>query len=197
MVHRSPDWVEDVLSTPLEQPAGTGFAYSSRGSHLLAAILTEATGKPVLDFAREKLFDPLGISSEPADQSYFPSSELPAYNRRPGFGWATDPQGLNLGFADLKVTASDMVSLGQLDLHGGKWQGTQLVPAAWVTTSTTNQLAPWRSTSGVMATSGGPGGGGHPAFAAMGHAGQLIHVVPDLGLVVAVSMPRRRRAVRP
>jgi len=182
-----PDWVEDVLSTPLEQPAGTGFAYSSRGSHLLAAILHEATGKPVLDFAREKLFDPLGISSEPADQSYFPSSELPAYNRRPGFGWATDPQGLNLGFADLKVTASDMVSLGQLYLDGGKWQGTQLVPAAWVTTSTTNQQAPGDDTSGYGYQWGVLESGGHPSFAATGHAGELIHVVPDLGLVVAVS----------
>lgn len=32
-----------------------------------------------------------------------------------------------------------------------------------------------------------PYAGGHPAFAAFGLAGQLIEVVPDLGLVVAVS----------
>ena len=182
-----PDWVTDILSTPLKQPAGTGFAYSSRGSHLLAAILAQATGQPVLDFAREKLFDPMGIATEPADQSHVPISDLPAYDRAPGFGWSTDPQGLNLGFSDLKITAPDMIKLGQLYLDGGQWQGQQLVPAAWVATSTTNQLTDGDPNSGYGYQWWVFDSGGHPSFAAMGHAGQMIHVVPDLGLVVAVS----------
>ncbi|MGB7980639.1 MAG: serine hydrolase [Candidatus Nanopelagicales bacterium] len=182
-----PDWVTDILSTPMGQPAGTGFAYSSRGSHLLAAILQQATGQPVLDFAREKLFHPMGIATEPADQSHVPISDLPAYDRTPGFGWSTDPQGLNLGFSDLKITAPDMVKLGRLYLDGGQWQGAQVVPAAWVATSTTNRLADTDPNSGYGYQWWVFDSGGHPAFAAMGHAGQLIHVVPDLGLVVAVS----------
>lgn len=182
-----PHWVTDILSTPLNQPAGTGFAYSSRGSHLLAAILARATGHPVLDFAREKLFDPMGIPTEPADQSHVPISDLPAYDLAPGFGWSTDPQGLNLGFSDLKITAPDMAKLGQLYLDGGQWRGVQLVPAAWVTTSTQNQLADGTLNSGYGYQWWVFDSSGHPAFAAMGHAGQLIQVVPALGLVVAVS----------
>ena len=182
-----PDWVTDILSTPLKRPAGTGFAYSSRGSHLLAAILAQATGQPVLDFAREKLFDPMGIATEPADQSHVPISDLPAYDLAPGFGWSTDPQGLNLGFSDLKITAPDMIKLGQLYLNGGQWQGAQVVPAAWVAKSTTNRLADTDPSSGYGYQWWVFDSGGHLAFAAMGHAGQLIHVVPDLGLVVAVS----------
>ncbi len=111
----------------------------------------------------------------------------PVYDREPGFGWSTDPQGLNLGFSDLKITAADMVRLGQLYLDGGQWHGVQLVPAAWVVTSTTNRLADTDQTSGYGYRWWVFDSGGHPAFAAMGHAGQLIHVVPDLGLVVAVS----------
>jgi CubicO group peptidase (beta-lactamase class C family) len=182
-----PNWVTDILSTPLKTPAETGFAYSSRGSHLLAAILQQATGQPVLDFAREKLFDPMGIATEPADQSHVPISDLPAYDRAPGFGWSTDPEGLNLGFSDLKITAPDMVKLGQLYLDGGQWQDQQLVPAAWVATSTTNHLADADPSSGYGYQWWVFDSSGHPAFGAMGLAGQMIQVVPDLGLVVAVS----------
>ncbi len=182
-----PDWVTDFLSTPLQQPAGTGFVYSNRGSHLLAAILAQATGRPVLDFAREKLFDPLGIATQPADQPHVPASELPEYDLASGFGWSTDPQGLNLGFSDLRITAPDMVKLGQLYLDGGQWRGTQLVPAAWVTTSTQNLLADSDPGSGYGYQWWVFDSGRHPAFAARGYAGQLIQVVPDVGLVVAVS----------
>jgi len=60
------DWISAIVSTPLQSPPGTSFAYSSFGSHLLSAILVQATGRSVLDYAREKLLGPLGISTEPA-----------------------------------------------------------------------------------------------------------------------------------
>lgn len=181
------DWVTDFLSTPLEQPAGTSFRYSSRGSHLLSAILTEATGRSPLDFAREKLFDPLGISTEPADQRVFVTDEMPDYDTSPGFGWATDPQGLNIGGFDLRITAPDMVTLGLLHLDGGQWQGSQVVSADWVATSTTNRLAEGDSAAGYGYQWWVFESAGHPAYAAVGFAGQLIQIVPDLDLVVAVS----------
>ena len=48
------------------QPPGEGFSYSNDGSHLLSAILAQATGRSVLDYAREVLFTPLGIDADPA-----------------------------------------------------------------------------------------------------------------------------------
>jgi CubicO group peptidase (beta-lactamase class C family) len=60
------DWIAAIVSGGLVRPAGEDFAYASAGSHLLSAILVEATtGRPVLDYAREKLFDPLGIDTDP------------------------------------------------------------------------------------------------------------------------------------
>ena len=88
------DWTAVTLGAPLVQPAGTGFLYSSHGADLVSAILVQATGRPVLDYAREKLFDPLGISTEPAAQPFVPEADVGAYDATPGFGWATDPQGL-------------------------------------------------------------------------------------------------------
>lgn len=186
----APDWVRSILAKGTVQPPGAGFAYSSAGSHLLAAILVRATGRPLLDYARDKLFDPLGIDTAPAAQ--------PVVNDDPAgraeydaatFAWPTDPQGINLGFGHLKISTADMAKLGNLYLDNGRWDGHQVVTADWVRRAT----SPLVSTPGTgipehygyqwWVTTAGD----HPAFEAIGYGGQIIEVVPDLRLVVAAS----------
>jgi len=182
------DWISAIVSTPLQSPPGTSFAYSSFGSQLLSAILVQATGRSVLDYAREKLLGPLGISTEPAAQPTATELLGAPGDGLSGFVWPVDPKGNNTGFAYLHLTPPDMAKLGQLFLDGGQWQGRQVVPAAWVKESTSHLVD---SDSTTM-----PGYGyqwwvgaadGHDAFAAFGYAGQLVEVVPDLKLVVVVS----------
>ena len=60
---------------------------------MLSAILVAVTGMSVLDYARAKLFDPLGIPTRPALQSLFDVRNLDAYNTA-GFAWPVDPQRL-------------------------------------------------------------------------------------------------------
>ena len=124
-----------ILSGGLEQPPGEGFAYASAGSHLLSAILVEATGRSVLDYARDKLFNPLGISTDPATEPLAVEENLPVYEAA-SFAWPVDPQGLHPGDAFLKISAPDMAKIGQLMLAGGRWDEKQIVPAQWVTEST-------------------------------------------------------------
>lgn len=181
------DWTSITLSTPLAQPAGSGFLYSDYGAGLTSAILVQATGRPVLDFAREKLFNPLGIPTEPAAQPFVSTADVGAYDSTPGFGWVTDPQGLNLGGGGLKITAPDMIALGRLYLQQGKWAGQQLVPAEWVRESTSRMFATDDWVGGYGYLWWLPRQDDHPGFAALGYAGQLIEVIPDLNLVVAVS----------
>jgi hypothetical protein len=40
----SPDWVQFTLDLPIVAEPGTTYYYCSPGTHLLSAILTEATG---------------------------------------------------------------------------------------------------------------------------------------------------------
>jgi len=181
------DWTAVTLATPLAQPAGTRFEYSDLGADLISAILVQATGRSVLEFAREKLFDPMGIDTEPAAQPFVPEADVGAYDATPGFGWATDPKGLNRGGAGLKITAPDMIALGTLYLHQGKWNGQQLVPTEWVRESTSRRFATDEWVGGYGCFWWLPRLDEHPGFAALGYAGQLIEVVPDLNLVVAVS----------
>jgi len=185
------DWVRSILLKGTVQPPGHGFAYASGGSHLLAAILVEATGQPLLDYARDKLFDPLGIQTRPAAQPPFTDAGRRAYDQA-RFAWPVDPQGINAGFCCLKLTAVDSVKLGNLFLDGGTWQGKRVVPADWVAQATSGKVA---TDTGAASQYGHQYGyqwwitsaGEHPAYAAIGFGGQIIEVVPDLRLVVVAS----------
>jgi CubicO group peptidase (beta-lactamase class C family) len=189
----SPDWVRFILSHQDSAP-GKLFAYSDYGAHLLSPILEQATGQPVLSYARSHLFDPLGIPTRPAAQPLADDAHLGEYERA-GFAWPVDPQGHALGAADLKIRAQDMTRFGQLFLQGGQWEGKQVVPAAWVRQATSAQagatfqpsidrrFAPtnygylwWVTTVD-----------GTPSFFAAGLGGQLIQVVPARNLVIVVS----------
>ena len=187
------DWVASIVEHGTDHPPGEGFVYSSVTSHLLAAAVDEATPGSLLDYARKHLFDPLDIDTRPAAQPpLVDDSRVRQQYERAGFAWPTDPQGHNVGYAFLKLTARDMVKLGQLYLDRGQWGGDQVVPADWVQQSTARQVTtPRGDTDGYgyqwWTISIRGHAEGHAAFAAVGYGGQLIEVVPDLGLVVAGS----------
>jgi CubicO group peptidase (beta-lactamase class C family) len=97
-----------------------------------------------------------------------------------------DPQGYHFGGAFLKLPARELAKFGYLYLNGGRWDGTQVVPADYVAASTRPQSEP-----------GGPGDygyqwwvtneSGHDGFRAQGYGGQLIQLIPDLDLVVVIT----------
>ncbi|HET7399796.1 MAG TPA: serine hydrolase [Intrasporangium sp.] len=180
-------FVERILREGIVEAPGT-FAYSSASSHLLSAILATATGRPVMDYAVEKLFGPLGIATRGATQPLLVPASEAAYNKA-SFSWPVDHQGFNFGGGWLKMRPQDMAKLGQLYLDNGTWKGHQVVPATWVHAATTGQVpAPgafggeeygyqwWVTTAG-----------GHPAYAAIGFGGQLVEVVPDKSVVAVFS----------
>lgn len=188
------DFVGAILREGLQQPKGE-FHYSTASSHLLAAILVHATGRPLLEYARAKLFDPLGIETRPATELRLgPASaaslaaSAAAYDRA-GFTWPVDPQGVNFGGGFLKLKPTDLLRLGQLYLDQGRVGSRQIVPARWVQEATTTQVS----------TNGGFGGDGYgyqwwitkagpeKAYAAVGFGGQLIEVVPSRHLVAVFA----------
>jgi CubicO group peptidase (beta-lactamase class C family) len=177
--------VASILKLPLEATPGTRFIYSDPGAQLVSAIVTEATGMTTLDYARAKLFGPLGINSTPAYTGValwqqFPHDEtLEAAD----FAWAVTEDGITNGCCTLKLKPADMQKIGRLYLDHGQWEGRQLLPAEWVQLATTASetsseygLFWWLESLG-----------GRPAFAAEGRGGQLIAVVPETRMVITVS----------
>jgi CubicO group peptidase (beta-lactamase class C family) len=187
------DWIRDVLVRGVDGPPGH-FRFSSAGSRLLSAILSQATGRSTLAYAREKLFDPLGIATRPADELVAVPENLDEYERA-GFAWLTDPQHRNTGDDGLKLTPRDLAKIGQLWLQDGRWGERQLVSARWIRAAQTDTVG----TNDHTAVEYGyqvwlRNSDGYHAILARG-PGQLLEIVPDRGLVVvALSRqdPRRR-----
>ena len=187
----SRDWVRHILSRRLETTPGAEFAYSSAGSHLLSAMVADATGRSTLAFARAELFGPLGVAADDALEQEIRDwpptrAKREAYEQAP-VAWPRDPQGYHFGGAFLKLPARELAKLGYLYLNGGRWDGAQVVPADYVAASTRPQSDP----------SQGPGGYGYQwwltnetgrdSFRAEGFGGQLIQVIPELDLVVVIT----------
>ena len=168
---RSPDWQQFVLDQPMAAAPGTRFYYSSGNSHLLSAILSKVTGKSANDYAREKLFGPLGIDD---------------------VQWQTDPQGLSVGGWGLHLQPRDMAKIGYLWLRGGRWEGKQILPASWiegVRQADIDMRESWASDLRygrqfwVMPP--------REAFMAVGKHRQLIVVMPKLDIVAVMTGAQR------
>ena len=189
-IRQDGDAVAFILKLGLVSPPGETFAYSNSSAHLVSAVLRRAlrqadgsNPRSVLDYAIEKLFKPLGIDTRNAYTARFrPDDPTPFENA--GFGWATDAQGINIGACNLRLRPADMLKFGQLYLDHGKWHGKQLIPEEWEAASVAP--SPASSPYGLMwwldTTPSGDS-----AYTAAGFAGQLIVVVPERRLVVAVA----------
>jgi CubicO group peptidase (beta-lactamase class C family) len=163
------NWALYVLDLPMAYEPGIMFNYSTGNSQLLSAILQKATGRTALEYAREKLFRPLGIRD---------------------FSWMEDPVGVTFGGSGLYLTPRDMAKIGYLYLRNGVWEGRQIVPADWVAMSTAahflcryGQMAGWGYGYQWWIVSGMP----YDTYDARGHLGQHILVVPALDLVVVIA----------
>ena len=100
-----------------EKPPGTYNHYVSINTHVLGMLLVQATGKPISQYFKEKLWDPLG-------------AEHNAY-------WLIDEKGMEMALGGLNATLRDYAKVGSLFLHKGKWGDQQIVPASWVAESQT------------------------------------------------------------
>jgi CubicO group peptidase (beta-lactamase class C family) len=196
--HQS-DPIPMILKDGLDAPPGQVFVYSSRSAHLVSAVLRDALARAdhdhprtVLEYAREKLFDPLEIDSTGAREERVLLSD-PAYDRLTRLDWGTDAAGLHSGCCLLRLRPADMIKFGELYLGGGSWHGKQILPPEWVKqTITPSSMS---SQYGLMWWLDiDPHG--HPTWVARGFAGQLIAVVPEHQLVVVIgSVPTKDSAL--
>jgi CubicO group peptidase (beta-lactamase class C family) len=187
------DPIPQILTVGLDMPSGEAFSYSSRGSHLVSAVLREALvradgddPRTVLEYAREKLFDPLEIDSSGAQEKHVLPNDS-TYDVLTRFDWGTDAAGLHTACCLLRLRPADMIKFGELYLAGGVWHGKQILPTGWVEqTMTPSELS---SQYGLMWWLD-LDAHGHQIWVASGHNGQLIAITPEHQLVVAIgSMP--------
>ena len=119
---------------------------------------------PIDQFAEERLLKPLQMEN---------------------YGWTgADQTGVVSGGSGLRLRAMDIAKLGVMMLHGGRWQGEQIVPQAWIREMSTPKATArdygyfcW--INHVVET--------EPAFGAMGFRGQFMTILPKRNAVIVMT----------
>ncbi len=169
-----------ALARPFVDEPGSEFRYNGGLTQVVAAVLVRATKTSLQDYARTKLFEPLGITD---------------------VEWVGDLAGMPAAASGLRMRARDLAKFGSLYLNGGKWNGKQVIPSSWIELSTRRQFR-FRARTGADA--GGEFGYSYfwwyscypsaqgliEARTAVGNGQQRVFVLPTLNMVVTIFAGR-------
>jgi CubicO group peptidase (beta-lactamase class C family) len=165
----------------LVHPPGTYWYYSSGSTNILAALLKNVYQEKLEDLIFNRLFKTIGMRFTT---------------------WERDGSGTPVGSSYLYTTARDLARFGYLYLHDGIWQGRRILPEKWVRYTTTmapayyttplseedfkdNPGAQWYINVGIPERVQRQPWPDAPSdtFAALGHWGQSLYVIPSLDIV--------------
>jgi CubicO group peptidase (beta-lactamase class C family) len=172
------DEVQALLKSSLQVEPGQTFDYNEINPNLLSMILTDGTGLLMVDYAKQYLFEPIGIAF---------------------YKWAP-VMGYTLGGYGLMMSSRDLAKLGYLVLHDGNWESQQIIPSEWIKESTRKQAMPGQIYDGKPKEYGFLWWllyfGTHRAYVAYGYDSQIICVVPDLSIVAVATGDREKSGDR-
>lgn len=157
------NWAGFMLDLPFASKPGEKFAYCSGNFYLLAEILQRATKMKCHDFAKKYLFNALQFGT-----TY----------------WDKNKKGVNHGWGDLYLRPYELAKIGALLLQQGKWNGKQVVSAAWIQKIQPLYFAKGTESYGYgwWLDSENPN-----EIQAMGRGGQRLFVFKDKNMIIAAT----------
>jgi len=160
----SVDWIKYMLDLSISDDPGTKWNYNSGCTVLLSGIIKKETGQLAEEFAKENLFDKIGVTN---------------------WEWHTGPNEItNTGWG-LALHPVDMAMFGYLFLKNGILNGEEIVPENWVEESTSRQIPLYGYQWWVLPdnmTEDHPEANG--IFYAQGYGGQNIVIIPNINMVI-------------
>ena len=187
------DMAKYAADQDLEAAPGTFWEYSSPTPNLLMAMLKKTMTQREYDrYPWTRLFNKIGMKN---------------------VVWERDAAGTFVGSSYLYARPRDMAKFGYLFLNDGVWNGERILPKGWVSYSTTIAPAYYKTELTERQKTYGTYGAfwwlNQPipeigkgktfpdapddTFAAQGHWGQFIYVIPSLDLVVAYTGDNREK----
>jgi CubicO group peptidase (beta-lactamase class C family) len=121
-MHEQQDWTRWAVDLPTRSDYkrdgdGLGsWAYCTAGAFLSGQIVQRAVHQPVDQYIAHSLFEPLGITH---------------------FEWPRSPTGEVMTGGGLRLTSRDLAKIAWTVTDHGRWQGKQIVPAAFADDMTT------------------------------------------------------------
>jgi CubicO group peptidase (beta-lactamase class C family) len=162
----SDDWVKTALSWPFVDAVGGDMQYSTGNTHLLSAIIMQQTGQHTYRLANQWL-QGSGVRVQ---------------------SWETSPKGIPLGGNQVGMTPASLLAFGELYRRGGLTaSGKRLISEKWIGES-------WAPRTQSRFHEGEYGYGwfiqafaGVRGYYGWGYGGQMIYVLPDLDLTIAIT----------
>lgn len=172
----APDRYRYILERPAVDIPGAYWTYSGGATALIARLIMKGSGKSLHEFAREHLFDPLQIG--PTE-------------------WVTGQDGEPFAASGARMSTRDLARIGALMLDAGRFNGQQIVPAAWLGRCTTpvvsaDELRRYGYQWFLLDVAFGMSNGWATSrlermWLAQGEGGQRLYVIPALSLVIALT----------
>jgi CubicO group peptidase (beta-lactamase class C family) len=173
MLFLEPDMAGFAARARLKAAPGTQWEYTSGNTLILSRIIRDAVGGragDVSEFAREELFEPLGINTATIE---------------------FDSTGTPVGSIYVFASARDWARFGELYLNDGVVNGRRILPEGWVKYSTAPTLnqdygAGFWTNHGAHGDAADRIEAGMPedAFYGSGNLGQRVVIIPSQSLVV-------------
>lgn len=157
------DRYQFILEQPMREAPGKHWVYNGGAAALIGKLIEDGTGMTLEDYAKTRLFDPLGIVA---------------------FEWAKGADGVSSAASGLRLTLPDLVKIGTLVAQEGLQNGVQIIPADWLAQSLQPRVKINDFTHyGYLWYLAG--GKGNTIAIAIGNGGQRLTIQPSFGLIVA------------
>ncbi|MBE9387643.1 serine hydrolase domain-containing protein [Vagococcus salmoninarum] len=158
------DWVGHFFKAEFAHQPGTNFLYSNFNTYMLSCLIEKKAGVNLASYLEERFFAKLDILSP---------------------DWFVCPMGHTTGANGLFLTIDEMSRIGEMLLNQGSYQGHRIVSESYIQAATKNQFVKdwpnqgygyqfWRGKDGL-------------SYLAAGKYGQMIHVLEEEGLVIAIQ----------
>jgi CubicO group peptidase (beta-lactamase class C family) len=157
--HNPDEWIKRFGTLPLMYQPGERWQYNT-GSLVLSVLVARASGEPVPDLFRSRIFDPLGMKDTGFSISAEQSGRLPCHNMTnfqtgkmelqtasAPSEW-TRPPAFPSGAAGLLSTVDDYLAFSRLLLNEGVHKDQRLLSQRSVRLMTSNHLTPEQMAGG-------------------------------------------------
>ncbi|MFF2923464.1 serine hydrolase domain-containing protein [Streptomyces celluloflavus] len=164
------EWLARLGDLPLVHQPGEKWMYRT-GSDVLGVLMARATGRPLAEFLKERLFEPLGMADTGFHLPAGKLDRLPAaYRPDPGTGelvriddpsrtrWARPPAFPSAG-GGLVSTADDLLAFCTMLLNKGRYGGVRILSRPSAEVMTTDQLTEEQKAENAVFFGGNSGWG--------------------------------------
>lgn len=109
-IYPQEDFVMFAIQDSVITAPGKVYFYNNRAINMISGVVHKVSGLSLEEFIRTHVFAPLGI------QNYL---------------WPSDKAGNSWGMDGLRLSARDLLKIGQLLSNAGSWNGRQILSKEW------------------------------------------------------------------